>query len=230
MTFDVDVLITFAQKDNETTFPKLTPAGNALQEIPGAHAVQVLGTKPNILLKDEFDSVNSVDHEKRGRDGCRALKDFVQSGRCLDTVESFNKLASSSKANRVFKVMKAPLLLGRTPPKLRELLGYDMFQIDTETGLMKEYSDFSQPGSRKAILDENGRPGLRHPRISSLPQRGNEVGSGRTLFRRKTIYLAKNRSRHIVQRNIIKRELQRHGYMVLRVRPFRATAPNSNAW
>jgi len=28
------------------------------------------------------------------------------------------------------------------PPRLRDLIGYDMYQLDAETGIMKEYSDF----------------------------------------------------------------------------------------
>ncbi len=45
----------------------------------------------------------------------------------------------------------------------------------------------------------------------------------KNLFRRKTIYLAETGHDISVQRNIIKRELQRHGYMVLP----RQTLPNN---
>src|SRR5438046_2485820 len=109
MTFDVDVLITFAQKDNETASKTDTGWVTHFKKFLELMLYQVLGTKPNILLKDEFDSVTASTLDNVGVVVAVLSKDFVQSGRCLDTVESFNKIAASSKANRIFKVMKAPL-------------------------------------------------------------------------------------------------------------------------
>lgn len=222
MTFDVDVLITFAQKDNETASKNDTGWITHFKKFLELMLYQVLGTKPNILLKDEFDSVTASTMDNVAVLVAVLSKDFVQSGRCLDTVESFNKIASSSKANRVFKVMKSPLLLTEQPPKLRELLGYDMFQIDTETGLMKEYSDFfSQEAEKQYWMKMVDLAYDIHESLLFL--REGTKSEVKNLFRRKTIYLAETGHDISVQRNIIKRELQRHGYMVLP----RQTLPNN---
>jgi hypothetical protein len=224
MTFDVDVLITFAQKDNETASKTDTGWVTHFRKFLELMLYQVLGTKPNILLKDEFDSVTASTLDNVGVMVAILSKDFVQSGRCLDTVESFNKVASSSKANRVFKVMKAPLMLQEQPPKLRELLGYDMFQIDTETGLMKEYSDFfSQEAEKQYWMKMVDLAYDIHESLLFLKE--GTKSEVKNLFRRKTIYLAETGHDISVQRNIIKRELQRHGYMVLP----RQTLPNNGA-
>jgi len=45
--------------------------------------------------------------------------------------------------------MKAPLSLPEQPPRLRDLIGYEMYQLDTETGLQKEYSDFFSQEAEK---------------------------------------------------------------------------------
>lgn len=214
MTFDVDVLITFAQKDNETGSRNDTGWVTQFKKFLELMLFQVLGTKPNVLLKDEFDSLTASTLDNVGVVVAILSKDFVQSGRCLDTVESFNKIAANSKANRVFKVMKSPLMLQEQPPKLRELLGYDMFQIDTETGLMKEYSDFFSQEAEKQYWMK--MVDLAYDINESLLfLREGTKSEVKNLFRRKTIYLAETSHDISVQRNIIKRELQRHGYLVL---------------
>ena len=222
MNFEVDVLITFAQKDNETTSKTDNGWVTHFKKFLELMLLQVLGTKPNILLKDEFDSVTASTMDNVAVVVAILSKDFVQSGRCLDTLESFNKIAANSKANRVFKVMKSPLVLQEQPPKLRDLLGYDMFQIDTETGLMKEYSDFFSPEAEKQYWMKMVDLAYDiHESLLFLKE--GTKSEVKNLFRRKTIYLAETGHDISVQRNIIKRELQRHGYMVLP----RQTLPNS---
>ncbi|HZY80656.1 MAG TPA: hypothetical protein VFE50_14130 [Cyclobacteriaceae bacterium] len=222
MTFDVDVLITFAQKDNETASKNDSGWVTHFKKFLELMLLQVLGSKPNILLKDEFDTVTASTMDNVAVVVAILSKDFVQSGRCLDTLESFNKVAGTSKVNRVFKVMKSPLMLQEQPPKLRELLGYDMFQIDTETGLMKEYSDFfSQEAEKQYWMKMVDLAYDIHESLLFL--REGTKSEVKNLFRRKTIYLAETGHDISVQRNIIKRELQRHGYMVLP----RQTLPNN---
>lgn len=224
MTFDVDVLITFAQKDNETASKTDTGWVTHFRKFLELMLYQVLGSKPNILLKDEFDTLTASTLDNVGVMVTILSKDFVQSGRCLDMVESFNKISAGSKANRIFKVMKSPLVLQEQPPKLRDLLGYDMFQIDTETGLMKEYSDFfSQEAEKQYWMKMVDLAYDIHESLLFL--REGTKSEVKNLFRRKTIYLAETGHDISVQRNIIKRELQRHGYMVLP----RHTLPNNAA-
>lgn len=224
MNFDVDVLITFAQKDNETASRNDNGWVTHFRKFLELMLQQVLGQKPNILLKDEFDSVTASTMDNVAVVVAILSKDFVQSGRCLDTLESFNKIAANSKANRVFKVMKSPLVLQEQPPKLRDLLGYDMFQIDTETGLMKEYSDFFSQEAEKQYWMK--MVDLAYDINESLLfLREGTKSEVKNLFRRKTIYLAETGHDISVQRNIIKRELQRHGYLVLP----RTTLPNNAA-
>ncbi|MDH4057869.1 MAG: hypothetical protein OEU76_03855, partial [Cyclobacteriaceae bacterium] len=58
MNFEIDVLIIFADKDNETAQSQngwVTQFKKFLESM----LTQVLGSKPNILLKGEFDSMAS---------------------------------------------------------------------------------------------------------------------------------------------------------------------------
>ena len=215
MALDIDVLIHFADKDNDTA--KKTDIGwvSQFRKFLELMLYQVLGTKPNIVLKSEFDSATASTMDNAAVLITILSKDFVQSGRCLDTVEAFFKTTAASKFNRVFKVLKAPLTLQEQPPRLRDLLGYDMYQLDTETGQMKEYSDFfSDEAEKQYWMKMVDLAYDIHESLLMLKQ-GELKAEVKNIFKRKTIYLAETGHDLSVQRNIIKRELQRHGYIVL---------------
>jgi hypothetical protein len=109
MAFDIDVLITFAEKDNEAAQKSEQGWVSQFKKFLELMLLQVLGSKPNIVLKSEFDTATAPSLNNAAILVAVLTKEFVQSGRCLDNVETFNKAASDSKINRVFKVMKAPL-------------------------------------------------------------------------------------------------------------------------
>ncbi|HQQ82224.1 MAG TPA: TIR domain-containing protein [Cyclobacteriaceae bacterium] len=214
MAYDIDVLITFSDKDNEIGKKAEEGWVNQFRKFLDLMLYQVLGEKTNIVLKSEFE-----DYTASSLDNAAVLvtilsKDFAQSGRCLDTVEAYYKATSSSKVNRVFKVLKSPLTNQEQPPRLRELLGYDMFQIDNETGLMKEYTDFfSLEAEKQYWMKMIDLVYDIHDTLTIL--KGQAKAEVKNLFKRRTIYLAETGHDLSIQRNIIRRELQRHGYVVL---------------
>ncbi len=214
MAFDIDVLITFAERDNETERKSDSGWVTNFKKFLELMLFQVLGQKPNILLKSEFDSMTAANMNNAAVLVAVLSKDFAQSGHCLDTVEAFYKNAGQSKVNRVFKVMKAPLGIQEQPPRLRELIGYDMFQLDVETGAMKEYSDFfSQEAEKQYWMKLVDLAYDIHESLIYLKE--GTRAEVKNLYRRKSIYLAETGHDLSVQRNIIKRELLRHGYIVL---------------
>ena len=150
MAFDIDVLITFAEKDNEVAQKNQLGWVTQFKKFLELMLLQVLGSKPNIVLKSEFDTATAPAMDNTAIVVAVLTKEFVQSGRCLDNMETFYKAAADAKINRVFKVMKSPLTLQEQPPRLRDLIGYEMYQLDTETGMVKEYLDFfSQEGEKQ---------------------------------------------------------------------------------
>lgn len=214
MAYEIDVLITFADKDNETG-PK-TPVSWVTQfkKFLEMMLLQVMGEKSNIVLKSEYDDITASGMNNAAVMVAILSKEFTQSGRCLDTVEAFHKSTAGSKVERVFKVMKAPLSLQEQPPRLRELLSYDMYQLDNETGLMKEYSDFfSQDAEKQYWMKMVDLVYDIHEALIIL--KGQTKAEVKNIYKRKTIYLAETGHDLSIQRNIIKRELQRHGYVVL---------------
>lgn len=215
MAFEIDVLITFAEKDNETAQKNEQGWVTQFKKFLELMLLQVLGSKPNIVLKSEFDTATAPALNNAALLVSVLTKEFVESGRCLDNVETFHKATSNSKINRIFKVMKAPLSPLEQPPRLRDLLGYEMYQLDAETGLQKEYSDFfSQEAEKQYWMKLVDLAYDIHEALMILNE--GDVKSGvKNIYKRKSIYLAETGHDLSVQRNIIKRELQRHGYIVL---------------
>ncbi len=214
MANEIDVLITFADKDNETG--QKFPVGwvSQFRKFLEMMLLQVMGEKSNIVLKAERE-----DYTASGMNNVSVLvavlsKEFASSGKCLDSLESFLKSTAGSKVERVFKVMKAPMTNQEQPPRLRELLGYDMYQLDNETGLMKEYSDFfSQDAEKQYWMKMVDLVYDIHETLIIL--KGQTKVEVKNIYKQKTIYLAETGHDLSIQRSIIRRELQRHGYVVL---------------
>jgi hypothetical protein len=144
MGFDIDVLIVFADGDNQSNKKEDLGWVAQFRKFLGLMLNQVLGDNSKIMLKGEYDNMVAPNLNNVGILVTILSKDFVQSGNCLDNVESFYKAVENSpkNRNRVFKVFKSPLSSQDQPPRLRELLGYDMYQLDPDSGEIREYTDY----------------------------------------------------------------------------------------
>jgi hypothetical protein len=215
MNFEIDVLVIFSEKDNETAQGQ-NGWVTQFRKFLDLMLTQVLGSKPNILLKSEYDSMASPNLDNAATLVAVLSPDFIQSGQCLDNLEAFYQAAEASgkNRNRVFKVFKDPLSVQEQPPRLRDLIGYEMYQIDTETGEVREYENyFSSEAERQYWMK---MVDLAYDIYDTLIQLKGDPSKSevKNLFKRKIIYLAETGHDLSVQRNIIKRELQRHGYVV----------------
>jgi hypothetical protein len=216
MGFDIDVLIAFAEKDNDANKNELGWVSQFKKFLE--HMLnQVLGEKTKVLLKGEFDTITSPKLDNVGVLVTVLSKDFIQSGKCLDHFETFYKVIENSgkNRNRVFKVFRSPLTPQEQPPRLRDLIGYDMYQLDSDTGEIREYTDyFSTEAERQYWMKMVDLAYDIYDTIIHLKDESSKT-EVKNIYKRKTIFLAETGHDLSVQRNIIKRELQRHGYIVL---------------
>lgn len=215
MAYEIDVLVTYAEKDNEVAKKSEQGWVTQFKKFLELMLFQVLGTKPNIVIKSEFDTATAPALDNAAILVAVLTKEFAQSGRCLDLIEAFHKSSSQSKTSRVFKVLKSPLTLQEQPPRLRDSLGYEMYQLDDETGAIKEYIDFFSPEAEKQYWMKMVDLAYDIHEALIVLKEGDKRTEVKNLFKRKTIYLAETGYDLAIQRNIIKRELIRHGYVVL---------------
>jgi len=114
---------------------------------------------------------------------------------------------------RIFKVLKTPVPLELHPPELRPVLGYQFFDVDPETGRVRELNEVFGPDAQRDFwmrLDD-----LAHDICCLLEMVEAsdsavvpKVDAGRAVF------LAETTSDLREQREVIKRDLQQHGYTV----------------
>ncbi|WP_333820395.1 DUF4062 domain-containing protein [Ohtaekwangia sp.] len=217
MAFDIDVLIVFADRDNETTGKNEPGWVSQFKKFLELMLTQVLGEKPNILLKGEHDLITAPKLDNAAVLVPVLSRDFIQSGHCLDHVETFYKAIESNtkNRNRVFKVFRTPLSLHEQPPRLRELLGYEMYQLDPDSGEIREYTDYFSTEAERQYWMKMVDLAYDIYEILLFLKDSTSPAEVKTIYKRKTIYLAETGHDLSVQRNIIKRELQRHGYNIL---------------
>lgn len=72
----------------------------------------------------------------------RELKEFWKAA------ETQGGIRVGDKA-RVFKILKTPVPLDKTPPELRMLLGYEFFKIEPETGKVRELDEVFGPEAQR---------------------------------------------------------------------------------
>lgn len=216
MKFEIDVLIIFSSRDNEATNPGETGWVSQFKRFVELMLTQVLGEKPKVLLKDEIDTLTSPKLDNAATLITILSRNFIQAGQCLDHIETFFRASANSPRgiNRTFKVFKSPLSLQEQPPRLRDLAGYDMYQLDPSSGESSEYTDYFSSEAEKQYWMK--MVDLVYDIHDTLLQLKGETSPVTTrLYQRKTVYLADTGHDMAIQRNIIKRELQRNGYLVL---------------
>lgn len=129
---------------------------------------------------------------------------------------------------RVFKVLKTPVPIDRTPAELQTLLGYEFFKVDPETGKIRELDEIFGPEAHRDFwlrLDD-----LAHDICGLLESlEGLETGAESTgraapaasagaataAAASDTVYLAETTSDLREQREALRRDLLQHGYHVL---------------
>jgi hypothetical protein len=127
---------------------------------------------------------------------------------------------------RVFKIVKTPVPLGQQPEEFQELLGYDFYIVDPETGRAREVSQTGDPESQRLYwmkLDD-----LAHDIaecLESLEPGATAEPQGEAGAEPISVYLAETSFDLREERDVIKRELLGHGHTVLPDRPLPLVGP-----
>lgn len=129
-------------------------------------------------------------------------------------LKSGNKLIADGVA-RMFKVLKKPFDPDEYLEELEDLLTYDFYLVDPLTGDPQEFTRFFGNDAERSYWMKlvDMAYDINHVLHAKEAQDGS--GSYETIPREKTVYLASTGVDMVIQRDIIKRELIRHGYKVL---------------
>jgi TIR domain-containing protein len=235
MLFEEDAFISYAHLDNVELVEGRKGWVANLHRALEVRVAQLLGKPPHIwrdpkLSGNDMFAETLVDHLKRA-----AILITIISPRYLKsewTLRELNEFWHAAEAQggihvrnkaRVFKVLKTPVSLDRTPAELRTLIGYEFFKVDPETGKIRELDEIFGPDAHRDFwirLDD-----LAHDICDLLEAmeggNGNDASPPQTVAapvppRPSTtpgaIFLAETTN---ALKEQLKRDLRQHGYIVL---------------
>jgi hypothetical protein len=151
----------------------------------------------------------------------RELREFWR------TAEAHGGIHVRNRA-RVFKILKTPVHLDRTPPELRALIGYEFFKVDPETGKVRELDEVFGPEAQRDFwirLDDLAHDICELLEAMEDPERASRgvppstqtiaVATPQSAAQGEAVYLAESTSDLKESREALRRDLQQHGYTVL---------------
>jgi hypothetical protein len=252
MEFDGDAFISYAHLDNVELVEGRKGWVANLHRALEVRVAQLLGKSPHIwrdpkLQGNDLFAETLVEKLRRvavlvtvvspryirSEWTLRELKEFWAAAEAQGGVRCGDKA-------RVFKILKTPVPIEKTPPELRMLLGYEFFKIDPETGRVRELDEVFGADAQREFwikLDD-----LAHDLVALLealhaessaadaaaygpevagaaPAAGPSADSAAEPSPKGTIYLAETTSDLRDQREQLRRDLLQHGYDVLPTQP-----------
>ena len=146
---------------------------------------------------------------------------YLQSLSCRDELDGFFGAADQSVGlrigdkHRVFKVVKTYVPLEKHPAELRDMLGYEFYAVDKESGRFREYDNEIGPKGEKDKRYWEKFEDLAQDICLLLKLMGRESTPSAAVSDGSTIYLAETTLDLQEERDKVKRELLQHGHLVL---------------
>jgi len=139
-------------------------------------------------------------------------------------VEALNEHGKKLKADdklvadgipRFFKVLKRPFDPDEYLDELEDLLTYDFYLVDPLTGDPQEFTRFFGSDAERSYWMKLVDMAYDINHVLHAKEKSESEGTYDNIPREKTVYLASTGVDMVIQRDIVKRELIRHGYKVL---------------
>jgi hypothetical protein len=228
MDFEGDAFISYAHLDNVELVEGQKGWVANLHRALEIRVAQLLGKSPQIWRDPKLQGNDLLAETLIERLRRVAVLVTVVSPRYVKSEWTLRELAEFWKAAeqqggihlfgraRVFKVLKTPVAVEKTPPELRELLGYEFFKVESESGKIRELDEVFGPSAQRDFwlkLDD-----LAHDMCALLEaleggtraptEAGGDDQPG-------AVFLAETTSDVREPREALKRDLQQHGLIVL---------------
>jgi hypothetical protein len=214
MAFEYDVFISYANSDNLPLTEGEKGWVSNFQKFLDTMLEQLLG------LDVKF--ATSEDHpEEAGKTAIFisiCSPNSVNANNCRKELDAFlnsglSNGVKSVPAARVFKILKTPVTAEQLPAQLRDMISYDFFQVDPETAKAYEFTEFFNADAEKnywmKLVD------LAYDIFKGLSEMKVSHSYVSPSYKKDSVYLAETTHDLLTERDVIKRELQRHGYKVL---------------
>ena len=158
---------------------------------------------------------------------------YLKSDWCMRELREFWKASATTggvrigNKTRVFKIVKTPVPLDQQIPEFQDVLGYEFYTVDPDSGRARELSQTGDPESQRlywAKLDD-----LAHDMaelLEAIEKEGEAVPAhAEAPVERSTVYLAETTYDLREQRDAVRRELLGYDAEVLPDRPLPLVGP-----
>jgi hypothetical protein len=178
-------------------------------------------TKLSIIHHSEQENISNQQLGKADVFICVLSPAYIQSKVCqknleqVDALIRFSDKEASTARRRIFKVIKHPVKVEQEPRQLKSLPGYNLYTSTVSATEITEVYDFNKPDlPRELRLELADLVYDLYETLSALRDTANPpvetiASNG------KAVYLAETGTDLIVERHIIRRDLQKHGFKVL---------------
>lgn len=180
---------------------------------------QITRENPEIELVDEND-FDSKDLDSYSAVLAILTENLTESSSLIASLNVFGKKLKDEKklvadgVARFFKVLKKPFDSDEHLSELEDLLTYDFYLVDPLTGEPQEFTRFFGNDAERSYWMKLVDMAYDINHVLHV-QEISKDSSYESIPRDKTVYLASTGVDMVIQRDIIKRELIRHGYKVL---------------
>lgn len=238
MDFENDIFISYAHIDNESLTEAQKGWISVFHRALEVRLGQLLGKKPRIFRdpklqgNDVFSDRLLQSLPKTATLVSIMTPRYVRSEWCRKELYGFIRSADATigvslgTKSRIFKVVKTPIPVEQHPDEVRELLGYEFFSIDPETGRPHELGQDTAPEEQRvywARLND-----LAYDLCELLTLLESAVAGGAAVSVRtgpaakavgaeegETVYLAETSHDLRDERDALARFLEQHGHTVL---------------
>jgi hypothetical protein len=239
MNFENDIFVSYAHIDDQALAEGQKGWISSFHRALEVRLAQLLGREPRIWRDPKLQG-NDIysDRLVQCLPGVALLVSivsprYIRSEWCMRELKEFVKATSTTGGMRrgdkarVFKIVKTPVPLVQQPADFQELLGYDFFVVDAETGRAREVGQTGDPEAQRLYwmkLDDLAHDIAESLEILEPSTTGTEPAEGDA--KPIAVYLAETSYDLREERDVIKRELMGHGHLVLPDRPLPLVGPD----
>ena len=202
-----DIYINYSTKDNVDGW--IDRFRKILQESLG----QLMGEAPTILYYPNQEKPTASTLAQVGVMFCVLSPSFTSDKNCIEDIQAFTDTFEDANSKRMIKVVKYPVEYNHQPTALKNLLSYDLF-LTGQDGEYTEMKEFFGKENEKIFWTQ----------VLDMAQEAYKILRGlkkidlkniASAYRGKTVFLAETTNDLQIERNLIKRELQKFGCMVV---------------
>ncbi len=210
--FEYDIYISFARTDNTAPAEGGEAWVNSFRKFLETIIEQILGEKPKILGYSNHEKPTKNELLKAGIFITILSPEYIKNIGCVEELIEFSE---STILPQIYKVVKFPVAITDQPKCLQALLSYNLYDVDAISGDVKEFTEFFSTNAERKFwlkivdLAYDIATAIRKNRLIEI-----NIAPETTQIS-KTVYLAEVANDLQMHRDNIKRELIRHGFVVL---------------